>query len=801
MCNVYKRVLPVFILQLLWSVPSAFAERTAIPVAYADTIPLNLAARSLIKQPYLKPAVLNDINNRVDRLPVEDTPVIAFPFDKLGLGDLHANARSQFMQYMKEGKPATGIARMQQTFTGLKDSTRRMQYIDSKLRGFYALKSKALPAGLSIPGKPENKLKSASWQTTYGDSTGLMSGWWNEGAVSDVVTLGSIPFQLNYSTLSGYDYTSVNLQDAHFMKISFDKAAYMDKIRQQVQKKYDLKKYFLEDLDIKSTMKKYAADRLSAIRAVAGDSPIQELSADQLIYLDSTQLKNVMLRTGDTTSASYKEIMALKAQLGDVKEMNKMFSSQQLLSGSVDSWMQEPANTARVTENLLHLGGLQRLMLYLKDLNIGSIGTSVSKGSMSDLFMTGIAGSFLKDNKFLMLAGGKSTEMSVQDVGLQSATGRSNYGMQFIRLGRGDIGNKQSHVSVLNANAKPQRQYGFNTPAISRNIFVGSVSQQLSLGELGTLDFELSKSSGQFGNNSREAAAVSKSAAGRFMDDMWATASIGMAYNGALKKAGITHKVYFNYAGLGYVNPGTPFASRGTTQYGFAVKRSWLKNKAMASLRTDIRNLAISPISDNRRRSLQYAVDARYRFTRRFSLNMNLLQHTLKEISAGEKHTAFLNRKISFASQANGKIGGRSFSNNSSFGLQQLHYLQPAATLKSLFMNAASMQTWMAGRGMVIVSAMYNRDLNNTAVYNNLLNTEGGYQYTLWKLSCGSSLIYMNSKDIVTQIGLRQQVSAQLLKRWSLNLSVDARHNLHNTTTNYYYGKFNTAMALHYQIN
>jgi hypothetical protein len=321
------------------------------------------------------------------------------------------------------------------------------------------------------------------------------------------------------------------------------------------------------------------------------------------------------------------------------------------------------------------------------------------------------------------------------------------------------------------------------------------------LGELGTLDFELSKSSGQFGNRGQDAAAVSKSAAGHFLDDMWATASIGMAYNGDVKKIGLTHKVYFNYAGLGYVNPGTPFASRGTLQYGFHVKRSWLRNKATVSLRTDIRNLAMSPLTDNKRKSLQYAFDARYRFTRRFTLSMNVLQNTLKETTEAQKYTAFLNRKISFTSQANGKIAGKSFSNNSSLGLQQLNYMQPDAPLKSLFINAASMQTWMAGPGMVMISALYSRDVNNAAVYNNLLNTEGGYQYTLWKIACSSSIIYMDSKDVVTQIGLRQQAAAQLFKRWNLSISADGRQNLRNTAANYYYGRFNTSMSLHYQIN
>ena len=791
--------LPALACFIGWSMPAVYAVPLPITPIVKDTLPADLSERSVMNQPVLKTAVVNAINRRENYVHPGDSALATISFDKLGLGNLNTGAKTQFIQYLQAGKGATGVAKMQGTFDKMKDSSRRMQYIDNKLRGFYALKDHQVPGGLTLPGMPENKFKGASWTSSYSDSTAMMSGWWNEGVVQDVFSVGGIPFQLNYSTLSGYDYSNTALQDAHFMKISFDKEAYLDKVNQQLQKKYDLNKYFLEDLDIKGTMKKYAADQLSAIKGK--DSLVRGISADQLMYLDSMQLRHALASNGDTSAAYYNKVMALKKQLGGVKEMNKMLGSQREVNGSIEAWMRQPQNTARIAGNLMQLSPLQRLMMHMKELRLGSVGADASKGSVSDLFMTGAMGSFLKDNKFIMLGLGKTKEMGVQDAGLQSATGNSAYSMQFVRLGRGDIGSKQSHVSVLNANAKPQQQYGFNTSAISRNVFVGSVSKQLSLGDLGTLDFELSKSSSQFGNNSQEGANVSKSAASHLFDNMWATASIGMAYNGDVKKIGLSHKVYFNYSGLGYVNPGAPFGSRGTTQYGVYLKRSWLKNKAMVSLRTDIRNLAVSPLSDDKRRSTQYALDARYRFTRRFSLSMNLLQNSLKETSEGHKYTAFLNRKISFMSQANGKIAGKAFSNSSSLGLQQLNYMQPDAPLKSLFVNASSMQTWMAGPGMVMVSALYSRDVNNAAVYNNLLNTEGGYQYTLWKLSCGSSLIFMDSKDVVTQLGLRQQVSAQFLKHWSLSISADGRHNIRNTTANYYYGRFNTAMSLHYQIN
>lgn len=256
---------------------------------------------------------MDSLNVRYTNFPVQ-LSTDSLPFNRMGLTGLQPGARREFMQYVNAGKTTAGIARMQTMFNGLQDSTKGRQFIDNKLRGFYALKPQS---SLSLPGVPENKLKGISWQTTYSDTTAMMSGWWNEGVIRDEVTVGSIPVQLNYSTLSGYNH---GLEDAHFLKFSFDREAYLEKVNQQLQKSYNLNKYFLDDIDIKSSIKSYAASQLSAMDSVKG-----HISADQLIYLDTTQLQSTLQNTPD----EYKnKVMALKQQLGGVKEMNQLLGSQ-----------------------------------------------------------------------------------------------------------------------------------------------------------------------------------------------------------------------------------------------------------------------------------------------------------------------------------------------------------------------------------------------------------------------------------------------------------------------------------------
>lgn len=799
-----KGALPVVLCLLVLLGNRAYAgQRSLIPVS-PDSLPAGLADRSLLHQPILKQAVISAVNQRsgTDSLHQRVFTDDSIPFGKLGLNSMNASAKAAFSQYLASGNSAAGMTQMKRLFHGMKDSTRTAAYLDNKLRGFYALRNNQLSGKFNLPGAPGNQLKGISWTTAYMDTTAMMSGWWNEGVVQDVVTLGGIPVQINYATLSGYNYAGPSLNDAHFVQFSFDRAAYLHSINKQLNQNYDLKKYFLEDLDIKSSMKAYATSSLHSLDQTGIKNKI---SGDQLMYLDTAQLRHAVMGSSipielsadaakslsaskDTNdqalyrqyqqSEYFRQVLALKSQLGDVKEMNQLLGAQKQVDGNIEGWMKKDENTAAMGGKLLQLSSLQKLMINMRSLKVGSIGDSAG------LFMSGAAGSFLKGNKSIVLLAGNSNELGIQDVGMQSATGQTSHSMQGLSLGKGS-----TSFSVLNANSKAQTNNGFNAAAISRNVFVGAVAEQVSLGSLGTLDVSLSKSSSTYGTAS-DAAGVSKSAAGHLLDDFWATASVGLALNGSVREWGLSHKVYINYSGLGYVNPGAPFASRGTMQYGFLLKRSWLKNKAMLSLRSDFRDLATSALTSEKRKSITYAVDARYRFTRRITGSMNVLQSTLRQGNS----TAYLNRKLSFSSQVNGK----KFSNNATIGIQQLNYFP----VKTLFLNIGSSQTLMAGPGMVIASVNYSKDIKDAAVYNNLLNTEGGYQYTFMKkVSCGSSLIYMNSKDVVEQIGIRQQAATQLYKRWGVSLSADVRKNLFNSAANYYYGKFNTAMAVHYQIN
>jgi hypothetical protein len=604
------------------------------------------------------------------------------------------------------------------------------------------------------------------------------------------------------------------LEDDNLLKFNFDKDAYLKKIDAHVRKNYDLKKYFLDDIDFRGQLQSFVGEKLKSFENM-GDSLSSLVKPEQVIYLDSMQLRNVLhenvmkdpLRpSADSTLDRYMaRLLDLKKELGGGLEIKDMLNSQHAVRSNLGKWMQDPASTTRIAQNLVPMSGLQRFFMKVKDLNLGNIAANASKGTVSDLFMTGMAGSLLSKNNYLMTAIGKTREIRGMDAGLDATMNAPARSLQFVRLGKGDLGNGHSHLSVLNANSRNEPGRAPNVHALMQNTFVGAVSKEIDLGEYGKIEAELSKSANRTGGNgpsSQDHAAMTKAAVANFFDDFFVTISTGLSYSGSVKEWGTTHTVYFNYSGMGYNNPGNPYARRGMIQYGLNLKRSWLKNRAVIQLRSDVKNMERSAVSGSQWKNYNFSLNGRYRLSRKLTLSSRLMQSQMNTVSDKYSDAVFTNRKISFSSSWNGKTGNLPFFNQASLGLQQMNYITAAAPINSLFINTQVSHTIPINGKMIAATIFYNRDLKNAAVYSNLLNMDAGYHYTLLKiLQCGSSLTFLDNKDVVRQIGIRQQAAAQLLKRWNVNVSVDARKDLINSAQNYLYGNFRTELSLHYQLN
>lgn len=796
---------------------SANAQQSMMPVTPDTARIMELKDVTFPGNAILRRTLIDSLNRRQMHivLPLQQEALSA-RFQQLPhLSGMQDQVKQQFYDYINTSTGSAKTTSLMKGLAVLKDTGRLNGFVDEKLRGFYALLKDGnnLPE-LRLPGKPENRLRKAGIETSYGDTTGNASGWWSVLNVQDQLTLGSIPVNLQYSNVSGYSRFEPALKADNLVKFNFDKEAYVQKINAHLQKNYDLKKYFLDDIDFRSQLGSFIEHSVKRFETV-GDSLYGLVKPEQLMYMDSIQLRNLVFNRSamadslkhlpdSSLERYYGQLLQLKKGIGEGLQMDQMLRSQHIVRNNLQYWINDPASAKQLAGDLVPMSGLQRLFMKIKELNAGQIAANASKGTVSDLFMSGVSGSLLSNNKFLMTAIGQSREMTPRDIGLNASLDAPARNLQFLRLGQGDIGNGHTHISALNANAKNSPSRAPNVMALAQNTFVGGFSKGFDLGAYGRIDAEFSKSSNTVGSSGlgQEHANVSKAAIAYFFDDFIETASAGLNYTGGVDKWRTAHTVYINYSGMGYNNPGNPYARRGTFQYGLQLKKNWPKNKASLHFRSDVKNMSRSVITGSQWKNYTFSLDGRYRLSRKLSITGRLHQSQMNSVRDAHTDAVFLNRKISLSSQLNTRLWQLPYSGHTMIGLQQMNYEAARQPVRSLFINTQMSHQVAVGSNMISANIFYNRDLKNEAIYNNLLNLDAGYHYSLLKIfRCGSSLTFLDNREVVRQVGLRQQVGAQLLRRLNLDVSIDARKDLITSAQNYLYGNFRTEISFHYQLN
>lgn len=804
----------------------ALRAQQAAPSPKVPSEPLNVKeqAQTLWKQTPLNKAIADSVNARSGKwLQAPDTVLRAVGQQSKALMSAYLSpaATNQFMQYMANTGGKGKVQQLQQALRVVKDTGKINHYFDNKLRGFYALRQQ-----LPLPKKGQDLLKVNLKQVQAGvvtdNAPAAIARTYSNIQINGSVALAGIPFAVNGTNLNTAAPAWDNSRMAQLVKAGFDKQAFLEQLSARVSKDYDLRKYFLDDIDVKAAVKQYADARVKEIHGkldslYKGGTAL--IPSEELLQLDSVQLKNLVMNSGkglqqwgDSTLSEQQsrnkylqELLQMKQSLGkelDLKNtLTGSFDAKQKLTGLMNS----VEGRKQAAKDLLPLNGLEKLFLKMKTLNIGDIGVDASKGNVSDLFMTGAAGTLLDNNRLLMLGVGKRKDAAgMRDAAFTSSLAPTDYSLQFLRMGKGDIGEKHSHIGIVNANTKDANRRQFNMPALPRNAFNLSFSKQMSLGEYGTLNAEVSKSNNVFaGGTGKDGSALgSKAAAFSLMDDFWSTFSAGLGWNGDVKEWQSTHRVYVNYAGLGYNNPASPYAARGSWQYGFKVKKRFQRNRLQLGARLDQKNMSTSTVYNSSWKSTQIGFDGRYKLDKHVSFDARYSQAVMKHKGGKGDGGDFVNRLLSMSSMINGRLFNKPSNSHVMLAFQQMEQQSATIPLNSLMTNINLTQTLTFKTNTLVMNVFYNRDIKDNALYGNLLTAEASWNYQLWeRVSCSSGLTYLSNTGIVKQAGVKQHVQTMLLPKLSMNAYVDCRTSFLNSAQNYLFGNFRGELSFLYTLD
>ncbi|MBV8255077.1 MAG: hypothetical protein JO154_20920 [Chitinophaga sp.] len=751
------------------------------------------------------------VATRAVRAVMLDSILKKYPMDTA----LHkAGIQSGFQQYVSRNYGTQELSKMKDASKMMSDSLSAKKYFDTRLRSLYAMKDNF--PGLSAFPKHVlgNKFGGANAAITYNNAPGNIAPVQVTGSVNDQVTLMNIPFDVNYTYHTGqpWDYQEVFARG--MKQVSFNKEEYVERLSKQVNKSFDVNKYFLQDINVSDAVKKYLQNKLDEVKTgishLTGDSTLRDIiSPEELIYLDSAQIKNVLssnqtIRNFHPTDSSSMQqyldkIYALKAQVAKDKTVQRLISSQDKLNKTITGAVENPESKKDALRSLLPLNFMQKLFLQMRSLQIGNL-SGEGNGLTKDLFLSGLQGSLLANNKFVMLGlGSRNDARDLKNIGLNNSMEPGSFAIQFMQLGTGDLNGAHTHVGVLNANSRQQGN-SFNMPVLPRNIFVGAVSEQIDLGQYGVIAAELEKSNVSLKNvmGDNNSLLASKVAAAGMFNDFMETMSFGLDYNGELKSWNLSQRAYAKFSGMAYSNPGSPGSTRGSVKYGVKLDRQFQKRRIAVGFRMDRQDTRIAAMGDSKWKNSQLALDFRMRVKKNLSVSSRIAQSMMKGVTDSTSSTGYVNRNITVSSQWNGRLFAVNNATNATFSLQQVD----VAPVKSVLLNMNLNHNIILGSHLLSVNVMYNKDLRDEALYGNLMTAETSWSYKLTKLlNCSSGITYLNNKAVVQQAGVRQTIGANLMKRMDVNLFLDCRKNLQNTTQNYLFGTFTTSLAIHYQLN
>lgn len=831
------------------------------PLAYAQTIkktpPVNTSAEERTK---VNPPMANDLLQRViaDSLnkraagylgkgkQLADVPALP---DIGSVQYLQQPVKKQFADYVGSSFGKQHLTQLQKGMAVVKDTVRVKQYINEKLRGFYALRNDAGINDLLNKGAYKNNLKGITASAFADNNPGNSAVLGTNVRIDDQVMIKNIPVNIGYSNISGQSVWNSDPLDQSLVKFSFDKEAYVKRLNDIVEEKYDLRKYFLKDIDVRAAVKSFTSSRLEGIQKsipVVGEKQQAAFKSlfgsDHILQLDSLQIKNQLLnnmdlglsandldplvgraqdsllqagggryslagselehlRTAKAARNYLVQVYQLKRDVGEGLEAKSAISGQHATGRRISGAMDEEESKVRNIRELLPLSALQKLLLSAKQVDIGNIAANGSKGGVQQLFISGIQASFLNKGNFLMLGAGKRVDGGMmKDLNFNSSMDPGVYSMQFLQMGKGDISEPHSHVAAVNANTKSDSRRQYTNLNLPRNTFVGAFSEDLSLGKYGRVAAQFSKSNNQFKNSAtgNDPLLASKAAALSLFNDFWETLSVGLDYNGQVDEWKMTQRAYVSYSGLGYNNPAAPGAGRGTIRYGVKLKRSWYKNKVSVGLRTDFQDISASAVTNSKWKNRQFGIDGRWKMNRKLSFDAHFNQSAMKSVGGKIAQTQFLTRQVSVGSQLNGKLLSIPYNSNVMLGYQQVDVQPQHSTLLNLNVN----HNLIVNTHVLSLNLFYNKDIKGQAVYANLLTVESGWTYqVLRKLNCSSGLTYLDNKAVVQQVGFKQTVGTNILPKLNVNMYIDCRKNLLNTPQNYLFGNFRSELAFSYLLN
>lgn len=443
--------------------------------------------------------------------------------------------------------------------------------------------------------------------------------------------------------------------------------------------------------------------------------------------------------------------------------------------------------------------GFQSLFSGIGAFKAGSYGNIMPASTQNqELFVSGTHLTVNSNNVPITLGFGSVSDInSAKDAGFQSSVYNQPRNITYI----GAQLSKTFKVSAISSFNHQVRTDLYTIPTISTNNVAFTLSKALSVGPAGNFGLDISKSTTlynsrfQVGNE-----AVLEKLGGLNYNDMFATLSVGVNHHLDIKGLDASDNVYFNYAGMGYQNPGNNGFGGGRMKYGGSIRKAFMQHKLIFNLRSDLTAMPISYTTNDRWKTYQVQLESRYTFSRKFNISFKYTDNGTDKRVDNISSPVYTMRKLQFDGNTNYKIG--KYFSASHFTIGQQSFSNPATALGDgnlLMINYT--QSIVMKSNSLTASVFYNKEMSAYRLIGNMLNSDLTYQYMLFgKLSLASAITYLDNDKLANQVGVRQGIQLFSLSNFEVDSYVDVRKNLIKPVYPDLYASYRAELSLKYHL-
>ncbi|EDM35221.1 hypothetical protein PBAL39_13352 [Pedobacter sp. BAL39] len=627
-------------------------------------------------------------------------------------------------------------------------------------------------------------------------------------------------FPLNINLASNYDaFNNFNSLDNKLMKMSFNRNSLTQAYRAKLVEFQHYKQDKLSGRNIEGFLKdKVQQQALDKMKGKAGnqDRMMKILSrpeqVQQLLQLNPAELKQKLyVMLSDSKATAERSITGASDSLRTVSGMN-VNQEVDVMFEVIQDFKQDMADNGidqqkiglfqkfldqKITEQDLgdffvnemskeqKFSGLGKYYSKVQTLKAGSFGEPLPGSSMNnDLFLSGFMVTVKTFRGPVTVGLGNSNDLKQpKDLEFSSSLYATPKLFSFVSVpttnfsvGKGQL----SWVGVYDKQFSSTIRQSVN--AMPKNNLVFTLSQDLKFNHVGKFTVDVSKSATEYKTLALigpDQLMIDRNTQGNyFRDDFMETLSLGVNHEFEAPRSGFNSRMYVNYAGLGFQNPGQQAFGNVNLRFGGNLKKKLLQNKLTLNLRSDIKNTPISAETGAHWRNYNVQVDSRYKISKIFNVNLKYINNGVNKVTTASS-SVYQSEKFQMDFSANYKMASRQSFSHFTLGKQVMNNVGIATPIDFLTANYA--QTVMFNGFSLTGNVLYNKELNTQEAIGNLLNTDAACQYTLFRtLNLSSGVTYLNNAETAEQIGLRQNIQMMVRKHFDINAYVDVKKNLIN---------------------